>query len=79
MRAKETILSQREFAHNLCNNIQSYWRVRGYNITVGIDLLAHHQKVNRNTQGIRSNNQHRVPIFPIHSNIGFYGFPPGQS
>ena len=78
MSNKETISSQREFANNLCNNIQSYWRIRGYNITVGIDLLAHHQKVNRDIQEIRSNNQHRVPIFPIHSNIGFYGFPPGQ-
>ena len=77
MRAKETISSQREFAHNLCNNIQSYWHVLGYNIVVSIDLSAHHQKVERSNEGIRSNNQHRVPIFPIHSNIGFNGFPPG--
>ena len=77
MSNKETISSQREFAYNLCNNIQSYWRLRGYNITVGIDLLAHHQKVNKDNKGIRLNSKHRVPIFPIQSNIGFNGFPPG--
>ena len=72
-RHKETISFERDFANSLCNSIHYYWRDRGYNITVSVDILEHYQMKKRN----KRNN--RIPIFPIRSNIGLKGYPPGWS
>jgi len=72
-RHQETISFERNFADSLCNSIHYYWRNRGYNITVSVDSLEHHQHSKPKNAKKRS---HSIPVFPIRSNVGLKGYPP---
>ena len=62
-----TTNSERIFADKLCNFILQYWLDLGYDIKVWADSP---EKIAEGTK------HHRVPIFPIRSNISPYGYPP---
>ena len=62
-----TTNSERIFADKLCNLIREYWLALGYDIKVWADSP---EKI------VGGTKHHRVPIFPIRSNISPYGYPP---
>jgi hypothetical protein len=66
-----TTLSEKSLAYDICRSIDSYWHERGYDIRVWVG------QPKKNTEKNIKENKHRIPIFPIRSNVGLKGYPPG--
>ena len=64
---RATVASERHLANKLCINIREFWREAGYDIKVDADEAE---------TIVEGGRKFRAPVFPIHSNIGPYGYPP---
>ena len=68
MSARENV-RELERAKVMCDQIASYWQKRSYH---GIKVWLG----DRRSTG--EGNRHRNSFYPIHSNIGRYGYPPRE-
>ena len=67
---RETVANEHAFAFELRDGIEKFWKQRGFDIVVWVDLPQW-----ANDGG----KKHRAPFFPIRSNIGPYGYPPKKA